>query len=110
MPISDLITKLMMIVIATLECHCHFSECNAKEAHVPEFEEWSDSSGESEEEKVIKEEEDDHGEGHLHRPESLKVMRTESSGQLSGMEIRGSFKNQPAIVEPVRKIKYFFVT
>ncbi|CAD5216887.1 unnamed protein product [Bursaphelenchus okinawaensis] len=91
LPISDLITKLMMIVIATLECHCHVFECNATEAHVPEFEEWSDTSDESEEEKVIKEEEDDnkmvHLEEGLHsRPESLKVNQLRS--------------NQPAIIEP----------
>uniref|UniRef100_A0A1I7SQ44 Uncoordinated protein 79 n=2 Tax=Bursaphelenchus xylophilus TaxID=6326 RepID=A0A1I7SQ44_BURXY len=94
LPVSDLITKLMMIVIATLECHCHVFECNATEAHTPEFEEWSDSSEESEEEKVIKEEEDDHTkmyqmaeEGVLSRPESLKMNKDLKN-------------NQPAIIEP----------
>lgn len=89
-----MITKLILIVISTIECHVHVNVCTASETHQPEFFAWSDSSGESgTEEKVIREEEDDQVTTPQHtaeapekssvlRPESLKVKRAASGSHL----------------------------
>lgn len=89
-----MITKLILIVISTIECHVHVNVCTATELHQPEFFAWSDSSGESgAEEKVIREEEDDAVTTPQHtaeapektsvlRPESLKVKRASSGSHL----------------------------
>jgi hypothetical protein len=88
-----LVTKLILIVISTIECHVHVNVCTSSEVHQPEFIAWSDSSESDNEEKVIREEEDDAVTTPQHtaeapekssvlRPESLKVKRASSGSQL----------------------------
>lgn len=57
-PISELIPKLVRIVIATLECHCHLCD-EGKERRPTEFAYWSDSSDEISGEKTIMEEDEE---------------------------------------------------
>ncbi|KAE9556072.1 hypothetical protein FO519_000706 [Halicephalobus sp. NKZ332] len=118
-PINELIKKLIKIVIATIELHCH--ECPVdSEPKTTEYNIWSDSSeGEEAEEKIIREEEDDTSldnsqsqmqdlseSKQLIRPESLKVSKTLSNtgGQLitfQTVETKLPTENpQPTIVEP----------
>jgi hypothetical protein len=93
--LSELITKLILIVISTIECHVHVNVCTASEVHQSEFFAWSDSSGDSgTEETVIREEEDDvvitpqhtaeapEKSSSVLRPESLKVKRASSGSHL----------------------------
>ncbi len=102
MPISEMVSKLILIVISTIECHVHVNVCTASEIHQPEFVAWSDSSADEScaEEKVIREEEDDittlNGsvsgtpqhtaeapeKSNILRPESLKVKRASSGSRL----------------------------
>ena len=119
-PINELIKKLIKIVIATIELHCH--ECSKdSEPKTTEYNVWSDSSDNEEaEEKIIREEEDDTSldnsqsqmqdiseSKQLIRPESLKVSKTLSNtgGQLitfQTVEVKPPISEiiQPTIVEP----------
>ncbi|KAK0414613.1 hypothetical protein QR680_011527 [Steinernema hermaphroditum] len=122
-PISDVIMKLMLIVIASLESHVHSCKpaptSTAASPVAPptiEIPEWSDdTSGSEKEEEVIKEEEDhDHEEElkvseiqapQLVRPESLKVMEVPPVKLMTLEEHRAvsmEVKVQPVcrIVEP----------
>jgi hypothetical protein len=91
-----MISKLILIVISTIECHVHINVCLNNEVQQLEYVAWSDSSDESCEEKVIREEEDDDGsvagtpqhtseapeKSNILRPESLKVKRASSGSHL----------------------------
>ncbi|KAI6239067.1 Uncoordinated protein 79 [Aphelenchoides fujianensis] len=91
-PISDLVAKLVMIVIATIECHVHVNACSASET----------TPVDDSEERVIREEDDDATmtptaggsvstivetnaepeKPSILRPESLKVTRASSGSHL----------------------------
>ncbi|KAI6201724.1 Uncoordinated protein 79 [Aphelenchoides besseyi] len=120
-PISDLVAKLVLVVIATVECHVHVNGCTSKEVYPVEFAEWSDSSESGSEERVIHEEDDDATitptagsvstivdteteRTNILRPESLRGSRAASGSHLITIttETRPvqASHTQPAIVEP----------
>ena len=93
-PINDIIKKLILIVISTIELHCHECKDNGSEPRLTDYTIWSDTSDDEDvEEKVIKEEDDtsldnsqsqlldvSDSQRQLIRPESLKVSRAASTG------------------------------
>uniref|UniRef100_A0A914CGD5 Uncoordinated protein 79 n=1 Tax=Acrobeloides nanus TaxID=290746 RepID=A0A914CGD5_9BILA len=121
--ISESIKKLILIVISTIECHCHKCAKNGAETKPLEFTLWSDSSDNesaTEEKTILEEDYDDmtpdsvtentltttiteSTKSHLIRPESLKVTRISSGGQLVTVapEQPTIVHIQPTIVEPV---------